>query len=229
MKTKQTFIAAAVAVAALLGLQKTNAQTGTWKLNGNPNATSTSKLGTTNAVPLNLTTNNQTRVLINPAGLIGIGNTAPSKAGLTVDTHAGGTNAIFGSNTTGISIVSNFPNIGFNAFIFNGTWKNMQNGFASRLFFDPIFGGLDYAVSPTSQAAGSSTSLLTRFAIGNNGKTGINVSPVTIGGQFNDAMLQIKTDGDDNIRLLSNDDINDWSIFSNSTSLGGCYYSKTAP
>lgn len=221
MKTKQTFIAMAIAVASLPGLQKATGQAGTWKLTGNPDATSTSKLGTTNAVPLNLTTNNQVRILINPAGLVGMGNTAPSKAGLTVDTHVGGTNAIFGSNTTGISIVSNFPNIGFNAFIVNGIWKNMQNGFASRLFFDPKFGGLDYAVSPTSQAVGSSTVLPTRFAVGNNGKTGINVSPVTIVGQFNDAMLQIKTDGDDNIRLLSNDEINDWSIFSNSTSLGG--------
>src|SRR4051812_23860973 len=107
MKTKQTFVAMAIAVALLPSLQKATAQTAAWNLNGNANATATSKLGTTNAVPLNLTTNNQTRVLINSAGLVGIGNNTPTKAGLTVDTHVGGTNAIFGSNTTGISIVSN--------------------------------------------------------------------------------------------------------------------------
>lgn len=228
MKTKQTLIAAAIAVASLPGFQKANAQTAAWRLVGNANATATSKLGTTNAVPLNLTTNNQTRVSINSAGLVGIGNNAPTKAGLTVDAQAGGNNAIFGSNTTGVTIVSNFPNIGFNAFLVNGIWKNMQNGFASRLFFDPTAGGLDYSVSPTSQAAGSSTVLPTRFAIGPTGKTGINVSPVNIGGQFNDAMLQVKTDGDDNIRLLSNDDVNDWSIFSNSTTLGGLLLFKNA-
>ena len=70
-------------------------------------------------------------------------------------------------------------------------------------------------LAQTSQTAGSATVLSTKFSIGNNGKTGINVSPVTVGGQFNDAMLQIKSDGDDNIRLLANDGINDWSIFSN--------------
>lgn len=48
-----------------------------WNLSGNSNATSTSKLGTTNAIPLNLTTNNVPRVFIASSGRIGIGTTSP--------------------------------------------------------------------------------------------------------------------------------------------------------
>ena len=53
---------------------KSNAQ---WQLTGNANATATSILGTTNAIPLNLTTNNATRMTITSAGRVGIGTTTP--------------------------------------------------------------------------------------------------------------------------------------------------------
>ena len=59
--------------AAILSLQIANAQT-TWNLAGNSNATSVSKLGTTKAISLRLTTNNQTRIYINANnGNVGIG------------------------------------------------------------------------------------------------------------------------------------------------------------
>ena len=50
---------------------------GQWNLTGNNNATSTSLLGTTNAIPLNLTTNNVQRMVIDANGKIGIGTTTP--------------------------------------------------------------------------------------------------------------------------------------------------------
>ncbi len=53
---------------------KSNAQ---WNLTGNSNATSTSILGTTNAIPLNLTTNNVSRLVIDANGKVGIGTSAP--------------------------------------------------------------------------------------------------------------------------------------------------------
>ena len=46
-----------------------------WSLEGNNNALSTSKLGTTNLIPLNLTTNNLTRLRIDPNGRVGVGLT----------------------------------------------------------------------------------------------------------------------------------------------------------
>ena len=53
---------------------KSNAQ---WQLTGNANATATSGLGTTNAIPLNLVTNNLQRMTITSAGRVGIGTTTP--------------------------------------------------------------------------------------------------------------------------------------------------------
>ncbi len=48
-----------------------------WNLTGNANATATSILGTTNAIPLNLTTNNVQRLVIDANGKVGIGIAAP--------------------------------------------------------------------------------------------------------------------------------------------------------
>jgi hypothetical protein len=48
-----------------------------WKLNGNANATSTSKLGTTNNIDLNLFTNNVKRMTFKSGGNIGIGTATP--------------------------------------------------------------------------------------------------------------------------------------------------------
>ena len=53
---------------------KSNAQ---WNLTGNANAIATSILGTTNANPLNLTTNNVPRLVIDANGKIGIGTATP--------------------------------------------------------------------------------------------------------------------------------------------------------
>jgi hypothetical protein len=49
-----------------------------WSLAGNINATSSSKLGTTNAIPLRIFTTNSERIRINTSGLVGIGTTAPN-------------------------------------------------------------------------------------------------------------------------------------------------------
>jgi hypothetical protein len=46
-----------------------------WSLTGNSNASSSSKLGTTNAIPLRLFTNNAERLRIDPTGKVGIGTT----------------------------------------------------------------------------------------------------------------------------------------------------------
>ena len=48
-----------------------------WNLTGNNNAIATSILGTTNAIPLNLTTNNVQRLVIDANGKIGIGTATP--------------------------------------------------------------------------------------------------------------------------------------------------------
>ncbi len=55
----------------------TNRSLAQWNLTGNANATNTSILGTTNAIPLNLTTNNVSRLVIDANGKIGIGTSTP--------------------------------------------------------------------------------------------------------------------------------------------------------
>src|SRR5438045_2254931 len=48
-----------------------------WNITGNNNATSGSKLGTTNLVPLKFFTNNSQRMIVDSLGRVGIGITKP--------------------------------------------------------------------------------------------------------------------------------------------------------
>ncbi len=71
MKRKSILILSFVTI-ILSSIQTTNAQS--WNLTGNSNATTSSKLGTTNTKPLRLMTNNQTRIYVNGVtGDVGIG------------------------------------------------------------------------------------------------------------------------------------------------------------
>jgi hypothetical protein len=83
MKTKSTLVAAVVAVLTLSYWQPTNAQS--WNLTGNSNASSSSKLGTTNSVPLRLYTNNSERMRIDASGNAGIGTTSLGSSKLIVN------------------------------------------------------------------------------------------------------------------------------------------------
>ncbi|HTE33556.1 MAG TPA: hypothetical protein VK666_24410 [Chryseolinea sp.] len=74
-----------------------------WSLAGNSNASATtSKLGTTNAIPLRLFTSNLERVTVTPTGNVGIGTTAPNYK-LAVDAGAG-TAAIWGKTTGAFAV-----------------------------------------------------------------------------------------------------------------------------
>lgn len=66
-------------ITAILAFENVQSQNTSpyWSLVGNSNATSSSKLGTTNAISLNLFTNNLERARITSAGLVGIGVTNP--------------------------------------------------------------------------------------------------------------------------------------------------------
>ena len=75
-----------------------------WSLAGNNNATSSSKLGTTNSASLRLTTNNTTRLYINGSnGYVGIGtgNSASSSYKLSVNSSNSG---IYGSGSTNYGV-----------------------------------------------------------------------------------------------------------------------------
>jgi hypothetical protein len=75
MKTNFRLIIIAAIGAMIITSQTGNAQNTSpfWSLAGNNNASTSSKLGTINAVALRLTTNNSTRLYINSSGNVGIG------------------------------------------------------------------------------------------------------------------------------------------------------------
>ena len=110
--------------------------------------------GTTNgSIP------NSTRgMFLSSNGRLGIGSSAPLKAGLVVDRTSGGyLHAMFGSNTAGIAIESNWPGIGFNAYYDNGR-RFMTTGHAAHINMDPGTGTLYMLLD----SAGSTDGLVTR-------------------------------------------------------------------
>jgi hypothetical protein len=75
MKKLSLFVTALLAVVVLGNAQNTSPY---WSLAGNSNATSSSKLGTTNAINLRIFTNNLERIRVTTSGLVGINTTAPN-------------------------------------------------------------------------------------------------------------------------------------------------------
>ena len=71
---KKNFSVSIFTICLFCFAMKSNAQ---WNLTGNSNAIASSILGTTNAFPLNLTTNNVQRMVIDANGKIGIGTSTP--------------------------------------------------------------------------------------------------------------------------------------------------------
>ena len=74
-----------------------------WSLAGNSNASATtSKLGTTNAIPLRLFTNNLARVTVTPTGNVGVGTATPAYK-FSVDAGAG-TVAVYGKTSGSFAV-----------------------------------------------------------------------------------------------------------------------------
>jgi len=74
---KKCLLSAAAMLALLTAAMAQNSSP-YWSLAGNSGASATSKLGTTNAIPLRLLTNNIERLRITPNGAIGIGTVGPA-------------------------------------------------------------------------------------------------------------------------------------------------------
>ncbi len=89
---------------------------------------------------------------------VGIGTSTPIKAKLEVHgvAGAGATSAIFGGESTGISLQRNWPTIGFNQYrdiVTPGSQgKYMNNGFAAIQYFDPTTGTMAFDMFPNGTA-----------------------------------------------------------------------------
>jgi hypothetical protein len=105
-------------------------------------------------------------------GNVGIGTSNPSLGGLVVNTKSGAVNAMFGSNTTGVAIETDFPGIGLNTY-FNAGRKYIANGFGGLLSLNPSNGDFYIINTAASGAANATATATTRLLINKDGNVGI--------------------------------------------------------
>jgi len=109
-------------------------------------------------------------------GNTAIGEGTPlDKSGFTVNKKVGAVNAMFGSNTSGIAIESDFPGIGFNTY-WNGGRKAIANGYGGYIGINPGGGGMSLAVSSSSSTAGNPITVNTALYIKPDGSIGIGTT-----------------------------------------------------
>jgi len=71
---------------------------------------------------------------------VGIGTNNPSRAKLEVYGAVEATSAIFGGDSSGISLQRNWPGIGFNSYFGGGLHRMMSNGYGALITVDPFNG-----------------------------------------------------------------------------------------
>ena len=115
--------------------------------------------------------------LITDIGNVGLGTFTPTKAFLVVDKKIGAVHAIFGENTSGVAIESNWPGISFNGY-YNGSRKPLSNGFVGGMAMNPGTGFISIYNTTASGTAGNNVSTQDVISMDNFGKVGIgNSSP----------------------------------------------------
>lgn len=105
-------------------------------------------------------------------GLVGISNTAPDNAGLVVDKKVGATNAVFGSNSTGVALESGWPGIGLNSY-YGVTRKAIAAGFSGLVGQNPNNGDIFIQSTAATLAADADVPLNLRLLINKDGNVGL--------------------------------------------------------
>ncbi|MBY0424627.1 MAG: hypothetical protein K2Q22_03235, partial [Cytophagales bacterium] len=109
-------------------------------------------------------------------GNVGIGTTAPTRAILEQNGTVGQTSAIFGGNTSGISLKSNWPGIGFNGYHDGTNWKGISAGFVGGIEMDPSSGTINFNAYSSAASANATVSGANVLTILNSGNIGIGAT-----------------------------------------------------
>lgn len=109
---------------------------------------------------------------------VGIGISDPTRAKLEVNGAAGATSAIFGGESTGMSLQRNFPSIGFNQY-YSTNSKFIGTGYASNFYLDPNSGVMGLDMLGTG-AYNTSTNVQNRaFTIAKSGNVSVRSTNVS--------------------------------------------------
>src|SRR5262249_39925777 len=102
-------------------------------------------------------TNATERVRVDASGNVGIGTT-PTRAKLELSGSIGSTSATFGANTSGVSIYSNWPGIGFNSYYgADNITRPLVTGYTGAIWFDPGSGKMMFYNGSSAAAGGVSS------------------------------------------------------------------------
>ena len=113
------------------------------------------------------------KMSIDNNGNVGIGTTAPSLAGLVVNTKVGGVNAVFGDTSTGVAIETSNPGIGLNSY-YNSGRKVINRGFGGLVGQDALTGKFYISTSAgPANGQGTPITLNDRLVISANGNVGL--------------------------------------------------------
>lgn len=108
-------------------------------------------------------------------GNVGIGTQTPTRAILEQNGVVGNTSAIFGGDQNGISLVSNWPGVYFNAY-YNGGARTMAAGYTGNISLDPVAGRYVFSTGGTAATANTIVAQTERMTLLNSGNVGIGIS-----------------------------------------------------
>ena len=114
-------------------------------------------------------------ITVDASGNVGIGTSTPNLARLQTAGTIGVTAAIFGSDSTGVSILNNWPGIGFNSY-YSGGWKSINTGYGGAILIDQASGGMTFYTSDTVTGQSTAQSMVERMRIDNTGSVGIGTA-----------------------------------------------------
>src|SRR5712692_3950648 len=114
-------------------------------------------------------------VIFNSGGNVGIGTTTPTLGKLQVAGMVGNTSAVFGSDGTGVGLIQNWGQVGFNTY-YNGGFKAINTGFGGTVGVDQSTGGIFFRTADTVTGAGTSQTQIERMRIDNAGNVGIGTA-----------------------------------------------------